>query len=89
MLTFYSLPQSYSTQIQKEIHQLIYFNNGGYNWYHVYNHMPVHIRKYLLKQTEKIKKKEAQQAKKARGSQDAGQFSGPPSGVRNALKGSP
>lgn len=52
MRTFYSLPNNYSSQVQEEIHQLIHHNDGGYSWYHVYNHMPVQYRKFHLRKTQ-------------------------------------
>lgn len=64
MRTFYSLPNDYSGKIQEEIQQLIYHSNGGYTWYHVYNHMPVHWRKFHLRKLQEQKDKEAEQIEK-------------------------
>lgn len=66
MRTFFSLPRKYSSQIQKEIHQLIYYNHGGYSWSELYNKVPVHFRKFLLRETQRLKDKEAEEMKKAR-----------------------
>jgi len=82
MLTFYSLPQKYSTQIQKEIHQLIRYNDGGYSWYNVYHHMPVHIRKYHLKLTEESIQKEKDEMEKNKNDGPT-----PPKGGPNIRKG--
>lgn len=49
--------------------------------------MPVHYRKFLLKETEKTKKKEAEQIKKQKGKQTPSSKAGVPSAARNALQG--
>lgn len=46
--------------------------------------MPVHYRKYLLRQTQKIKDKEAEQMKKAQGKQTPTGNQGVPDSVRRA-----
>ena len=50
-LTYKQVPQ-YRKALFEEIHEIVYFGNGGYTWETVYN-MPTWLRKFTWNQIQK------------------------------------
>lgn len=48
--SFFGLTSEYKLQLYQEIHDLVYYGNGGFIYSEVYN-MPIHIRRF---HTQKI-----------------------------------
>jgi hypothetical protein len=46
-LTFFGLTQEYRLFLFKQIHEIIFNGNGGYDWNTVYN-MPIWLRKFTF-----------------------------------------
>jgi len=63
-LTFFTLPIDYTKTLHEEIFSLVFHGNGGFTHSDVYN-MPVRLRRFYLKILIDIKKKEADEYKKA------------------------
>ena len=42
-LTFFGLTPDYRTSLFKQIHEIVFYGNGGYDWNTVYN-MPIWLR---------------------------------------------
>ena len=67
-LTFFGLPNDYRKTLHEEIFTLIYYGNGGFSHYDVYN-MPVYLRKFYyskLLESKKIEKDEIDKSMKKR-----------------------
>jgi len=45
---FFGLTPEYKFQIYREIHDLVYYGQGGFIYSEVYN-MPIHIRRFHIK----------------------------------------
>lgn len=64
-LTFFGLTQEYRLYLFKQIHEIVFNGQGGYDWTTVYN-MPIWLRKftyetiseYFKKQQEELDKQE-------------------------------
>lgn len=48
MLPFFTLPQEYRSALFTQIHEIVFFGKGGYDWEVVYN-MPIWLRKFTYK----------------------------------------
>jgi len=42
-LTFFGLTPDYRTALFKQIHEIVFYGNGGYDWHTIYN-MPIWLR---------------------------------------------
>jgi len=42
-LTFFGLTPDYRTSLFRQIHEIVFYGNGGYDWHTIYN-MPIWIR---------------------------------------------
>ena len=62
-LTFFTLPPDYKIQLHSQIWEMVQFSNG-FTWSEVY-HMPVYLRRFYFKKLVEMKKKEAEEMKKA------------------------
>jgi len=62
-LAFFTLPSDYSLQLHTQIWELVQFGNG-FTWKDVY-FMPIHLRNFYYKKLADLKKKEAEEMKKA------------------------
>jgi hypothetical protein len=62
-LTFFTLPTDYRTQLHSQIWEMVQFSNG-FTWSEVY-HMPTYLRNFYFKKLIELKKKEAEEHKKA------------------------
>jgi hypothetical protein len=60
---FFTLPNDYSIQLHNQIWELVNFGNG-FTWRDVY-FMPIQWRKFYFKKLVDLKKKEADEYKKA------------------------
>jgi len=60
ILTFFGLSKEYRKKLYKDIHEICFYGQGGYDWNTVYN-MPVWLRRYTYKEIENhyLKKQEA------------------------------
>jgi len=45
---FFGLTPEYKFQVYQEVHDLVYYGNGGFIYSEVYN-MPIHIRRYHIR----------------------------------------
>ena len=62
-LTFFTLPLDYRIQLHSQIWEMVQFSNG-FTWSEVY-HMPVYLRRFYFNKLVEMKKKEAEEVKKA------------------------
>jgi len=46
-LGFFGLTQEYRAQLFQQIHEVVFYSNGGYDWGTVYN-LPIWLRKYTF-----------------------------------------
>ncbi len=47
ILTFFGLTPEHRFLIFTEIHEIVFYGNGGYDWHTIYN-MPIWLRKFTL-----------------------------------------
>ena len=52
-LRFFGLTPNYKFQVYDEIHDLVYYGNGGFLYTEVYN-MPIHIRRYHIRKINSL-----------------------------------
>ena len=64
--TFFGLKPEHKPHIHEEIFVLCYFGEGGFTHDEVY-YMPIWLRKFYIKQIEKVKDKEKEEYEKAKG----------------------
>ena len=90
-LTFFGLTPEYRGALFNQIHEIVYYGNGGYDWGTVYN-MPIWLRNFTFKKIEqtlsdKNKKEESwnDQSVKQAGLKQKNTIS-PPSYVTKASK---
>jgi hypothetical protein len=50
---FFGLTSNYKFQVYDEIHDLVYYGNGGFLYSEVYN-MPIHLRRYHIRKINKL-----------------------------------
>ena len=58
LLTFFGLTSEYRKSLFKQIHEIVYYGGGGYDWYSVYN-MPIWLRKFTYQSIVECKQKES------------------------------
>ena len=47
ILAFFTLTTSYRLSLFKQIHEIVFHSNGGYDWHTVYN-MPIWLRNFTF-----------------------------------------
>jgi len=60
---FFGLTPSYKFQVYDEIHDLVYYGNGGFIYSEVYN-MPIHIRRYHIRKIDTLHKEHIKENEK-------------------------
>jgi hypothetical protein len=65
-LTFFGLTPKYRTILFKQIHEIVFYGNGGYDWGTVYN-MPIWLRNFTFNQINDsfVEKNKNQKAEKS------------------------
>jgi len=58
-LTFFGLTQDYRIGLFSQIHEIVYFGNGGYDWATVYN-MPIWLRLFTFKKIQDYMTKQSE-----------------------------
>lgn len=61
---FFGLTPSYKFQLYDEIHDLVYYGNGGFLYSEVYN-MPIHIRRFHIRKINDLHEKHNEEHRKA------------------------
>ena len=64
VLTFFGLTQEYRLFLFKQIHEIIFNGQGGYDWTTVYN-MPIWLRRFTFETLKEHYDKIAEENKKA------------------------
>lgn len=59
---FFGLTSSHRVQIFKQIHEIVFHGNGGYDWETVYN-MPIWLRKYTFNEIREFYEEQNNQQK--------------------------
>tara|TARA_Y100000114_G_C11711196_1_gene303577 strand:- start:122 stop:376 length:255 start_codon:yes stop_codon:yes gene_type:complete len=62
---FFGLTPKYKLQVYQEVHDLVYYGNGGFIYSEVYQ-MPIHIRRYHIRKIDVLHKKQNEELQKAR-----------------------
>ena len=65
MPRFFGLTPKYKLQVYQEVHDLVYYGNGGFIYSEVYQ-MPIHIRRYHIRKIDVLHKKQNEELQKAR-----------------------
>ena len=63
-LRFFGLTPDYKKQVYQEVHDLVYYGNGGFIYSEVYQ-MPIHLRRYHIRKIDVLHKKQNEAIKKA------------------------
>ena len=63
-LTFFGLGSDYKKALFKQIHEIVFHGQGGYDWHTVYN-MPIWLRNFTFQKMNEHYEKEAEEMKKA------------------------
>lgn len=89
MRPFFFLPDDHMPKVNRQILELIYHTDGGFSWKELYSEMPIYIRQYMVRELDKIKKKEKEEIEKQKdgGSSGGGSPQGPPQDIAKAMKG--
>ena len=58
LLTFFGLTSEYRKSLFKQIHEIVYYGGGGYDWYTIYE-MPIRLRKFTYQSIVECKQKES------------------------------
>ena len=61
MLAFFGLTPNIRLQIFREIHEIVFHGNGGFDWHTVYN-MPIWLRKYTFNEIRNYYEEEKEAA---------------------------
>lgn len=61
---FFGLTPNYKFQVYQEIHDLVYYGNGGFIYSEVYI-MPIHIRRYHIKKINDLHKERNEEEERA------------------------
>ena len=61
---FFGLTPNYKFQVYQEIHDLVYYGNGGFIYSEVYV-MPIHIRRYHIKKINDLHEKRNEEEERA------------------------
>ena len=56
--TFFGLTSKYRKSLFKQIHEIVYYGGGGYDWHTVYG-MPIWLRKFTYSSIVEIKQQES------------------------------
>ena len=64
-LRFFGLTPDYKKQVYQEVHDLVYYGNGGFIYSEVYQ-MPIHLRRYHIRKIDVLHKKQNEAIQKAR-----------------------
>ena len=64
-LRFFGLTPEYKKQVYQEVHDLVYYGNGGFIYSEVYQ-MPIHLRRYHIRKIDVLHKKQNEEIEKAR-----------------------
>ena len=56
---FFGLTPNYKFQVYREVHDLVYYGQGGFIYSEVYN-MPIHIRRFHIRKVNEIHEKRNQ-----------------------------
>lgn len=72
--------------VHKEILQLVYYTKGGFTWSEVYNEIPVPLRRFYLRELEKMMKEEKEEAKSSAKSGSSQSKTNIPNSVKQAMK---
>ena len=67
---FFGLIPSYKLQVYQEIHDLVYYGQGGFIYSEVYQ-MPIHIRRYHSRKIDGLHKKQNEALKKSHNQNNA------------------
>ena len=62
-LTFFGLTQDYRLYLFKQIHEIIFHGNGGYDWNTIYN-MPIWLRRFTFETLREHYEKQNEAAEK-------------------------
>ena len=62
-LTFFGLTQDYRLYLFKQIHEIIFNGNGGYDWNTIYN-MPIWLRRFTFETLREHYEKQNEAAEK-------------------------
>ena len=57
-LTFFGLTSEYRKSLFKQIHEIVYYGGGGYDWHTIYE-MPIWLRKFTYKSIVENKQQES------------------------------
>lgn len=63
--TFFGLTPEYKFQVYQEVHDLVYYGNGGFIYSEVYQ-MPIHIRRYHIRKIDGLHKQQNEEIKNAK-----------------------
>lgn len=63
-LTFFGLTQEYRLTLFKQIHEIVFNGNGGYDWNTIYN-MPIWLRRFTFETIKEYYEKQAEETNKA------------------------
>ena len=61
---FFTLPLEYRTAVFRQIHEIVFFGKGGYDWDTVYN-MPIWLRRFTFNTMNEYYEKENEEYNKA------------------------
>jgi hypothetical protein len=63
---FFTLTPEHRASIFTQIHEIVFFGKGGYDWNTIYN-MPIWLRKFTFNQINEFYKKEQEEYEKGQG----------------------
>ena len=63
-LTFFGLTQQYRLSIFTQIHEIVFWGNGGYSWAEVYN-MPIWLRRFTFNKIKEFYNKQNESSQKS------------------------
>mgnify|MGYP003152711131 CR=1 FL=1 len=65
-LTFFGLTQQYRIALFGQIHEIVFYGNGGYDWHTIYD-MPIWLRTFTHKKMTEHYEEENRKMKQAQG----------------------
>lgn len=63
LLTFFGLTPEYRSVVFTQIHEIVFYGQGGYTWSDVYN-MPIWLRRFTFSKLKEHYEKQAEENKK-------------------------
>jgi hypothetical protein len=63
VLTFFGLTPEYRLYLFKQIHEIVFNSNGGYDWSTIYN-MPIWLRRFTFETLREHYEKQKEEAEK-------------------------